>query len=215
MLATSGHVGWTNLPLRPIFLPLLVRMTFELAGAEQARHAALAGSPLVLPFEDEIRPRGIEVQPPSGATIRLRLDEQDGRRESVFRYAETHEIGIYLLRLLEAVRPVQIAFSVNVDPEESDPAKIDREELQQRFGGTTLVWAEDPEDLSSTFKWLREGKSLWGTFLWAVLLILVGEAFVANRLSSKQDDEQLQKIAPGMRRLAKNRGAKAQPVSKP
>jgi hypothetical protein len=203
MLATSGHVGWTNLPLRPIFLPLLVRLTFELAGAEQARHVALAGSPLVVQFEDQIRPGGVEIQPPSGATIRLQTQDEQGNRQSMFRYADTHEIGIYLLRLLEAVRPTQIAFSVNVDPEESDPAKIGREELEGRFGGTPLVWAEDPDDLSSTFKWLREGKSLWGTFMWAVLLILVGEAFVANRLSPKKDEGQLQKIAPGMRRLAK------------
>ena len=202
LLGTSGHVGWTNLPLRPIFLPLLARMTFHLAGAEQARHVALAGSPLVIQFEDQIRPRGVEIQPPSAATIRLKTEDSEGNREAVFRYADTHEIGIYLLRLLEAVRPVQIAWSVNVDPEESDPAKIDRAELQERLSGTTLVWAEDPEDLSSTFQWLREGKSLWGTFLWAVLLILIGEAFVANRLSPKTDEEQFQ-IAPGMRRLAK------------
>lgn len=202
LLGTSGHVGWTNLPLRPIFLPLLARMTFHLAGAEQARHAALAGSPLVIPFEDQIRPRGVEIQPPSGATIRLKTDDVQGDTEPVFRYADTHEIGIYLLRLLETVRPMQTAWSVNVDPEESDFAKIDRTELQERLSGTTLVWAEDPEDLSSTFKWLREGKSLWGTFLWAVLLILVGEAFVANRLSPKPEEEQ-QAIAPGMRRLAK------------
>ena len=33
MLATSAHVGWSNLPVRPIFLPMLARLTFDLAGA--------------------------------------------------------------------------------------------------------------------------------------------------------------------------------------
>ncbi len=53
MLGTSAHVGWTNLPLRPIFLPLLARLTFEQAGMEQTFHTVLAGAPLVLQFAQE------------------------------------------------------------------------------------------------------------------------------------------------------------------
>lgn len=203
MLGTSAHIGWTNMPLRPVFLPLLARLVFELAGAEQARHQATAGSPLVLPFRDEIRPVGVEVLPPSGETIRLRSEDEQGKPGQEFRYADTHQIGIYLLRLLEAVRPTQIAYSVNADPDEADPTKIEREELEKRFGRTPLVFADDPDDLSSTFAWLREGKSLWELFLAAVLIGLVFETFLSNRLSPKQQDDQLQQVAPGMRRLAK------------
>jgi hypothetical protein len=208
MLTTSGHVGWTNLPLRPIFLPLMARLTFDLAGTEQAMHQALAGSPLALQFEDDIRPLGVEVVTPAGETIRESTEDDEGRRGQEFRYADTHDIGIYLLRLLEAVRPTQFAYSVNVDPEESVPTKIDREELEERFGATPLVFADDPDDLTSTFDWLREGKSLWEMFLACVLIGLVLETFLSNRLSPKQADEELQQVAPGMRRLAKKgRGA--------
>ncbi|OHB82049.1 MAG: hypothetical protein A2V98_25820, partial [Planctomycetes bacterium RBG_16_64_12] len=204
MLLTSAHVGWTNLPVRPFFLPLLARLTFELAGAEQARHQALAGSLIVIPFEDEIRPMGVEVLPPSGATIRLSMEpDEKGNRPDSFRYADTHEVGIYVLRLLEGVRPTQFAYSVNVDPDEANPAKIAQEELGSRFGRTPLVFAEDPDDLSSTFAWLREGTSLWELFLSAVLVVLVFETFLSNQLSPKQEDEQLKHVAPGMRRLAK------------
>ncbi|MHC4404556.1 MAG: BatA domain-containing protein, partial [Planctomycetota bacterium] len=58
MLGTSVHVGWTNLPLRPIFMPLVVRLTLDLADVEQARYRALAGSPIIIPFQDELRPAG-------------------------------------------------------------------------------------------------------------------------------------------------------------
>ena len=34
-LGTGVHVNWTNLPLRPIFLPLVSRLVFELAGVEK------------------------------------------------------------------------------------------------------------------------------------------------------------------------------------
>ncbi|HUT93435.1 MAG TPA: BatA and WFA domain-containing protein [Thermoguttaceae bacterium] len=209
MLGTSAHRGWTNLPVRPIFLPLIARLTFDLAGVEQARHQALAGVPIVIPFHEEIRPRGVEVLSPSGATIRLSL-EKDGEAggPQEFRYADTHDVGIYVLRLLEAVRPTQYAYSVNLDPDETSPAKIARENLEERFGGTPLVFAEDPDDLSATFDWLREGTSLWEVFLSAVLIALVFETFISNQLSPKQDDDSLKHVAPGMRRLAKKgRGA--------
>jgi hypothetical protein len=207
MLGTSAHVGWTNLPVRPFFMPLLVRLTRELAGAEQARRQTLAGSPIVIPLEGEVGPLGVEILPPSGATIRLKLEKQ-GDGSPTFRYADTHDVGIYTLRLLDAVRPAQHVYSVNVDPDEADPNKIPREELERRFGRTPLVFAENPDDLSGTFAWLREGTSLWEWFLGAVLVGLVFETFISNRLSPKREEDEFQHLAPGMRRLArKARGA--------
>ncbi len=203
MLATSAHIGWSNLPLRPIFLPLLARLIFHLAGAEQTRHTALAGSPLLLPLQKQAGPVSVEVLPPSGETIRLNLDGDDDTKGQPFRYTDTHEIGIYLLRLLQAARPGQIAYSVNIDPDEADPAKIEREELKKLFSPTPLVFAEDPDDLSSTFAWLREGESLWGLFLSGVLIALVFETFLANRLSPKQEEAPDKQPPPGLHRLAK------------
>ena len=48
----------------------------------------------------------------------------------------------------------------------------------------------------------------WEQFLALVLIALMLETFLANRLSPKQDEQELEHIAPGMRRLAKKgRGA--------
>ncbi len=203
LLGTSTHVGWTNLPLRPIFLPLLARLTFDLAGAEQSRRQTLAGAPLVLELDDETRSVGVEVVTPSGATIRLTSKDRADGTGQTFTYADTHDVGIYELRPLTTADRKQIAYAVNVDPDESAPKNISREELKERFGSTPLVFADDPDDLSATFAKLREGESLWEAFLAIVLIALVFETFVANRLSSIRDDTALQKAEPGMRRLAK------------
>jgi len=210
MLGTSAHVGWTNLPLRPLFLPLCVRLTFVLAGAEQVHHQALAGAPITITFDDETRPLGIEVLPPSGATVRLKLVDDEGNRADSFRFADTHDVGIYTFRLLEAIRPTQYAYSVNFDPDEADLTKISREELARRLSQTPLVFADNPEDLSSTFDYLREGTSLWEVFLSAVLIALVFETFVSNRFSPRQNDGDLKHAVPDARRGA--RVARAVPV---
>jgi hypothetical protein len=203
----SALFGWTNLPLRPIFLPLVARLTFELAGAEQTYHTILAGAPLVLNFDEEVRPITVEVIPPSGTQNRLPTHGEENRKGQIFRYDDTHDVGIYLLRPLEGAKTKQIGFSVNVDPDEAIPTKVDRDDLKERFGPTEVVFADDPDDLSGTLKALREGKSLWTLFLALVLAVLVFEVYVSNRLSPTQEEEELSKIPPGMRRLAKKGAA--------
>ncbi len=208
LLGTGAHLRWSNLPLRPIFLPLLVHLTFDLAGAGQDQHQTLAGSPLVFPLEDPGGSGHVEVQRPDGETIRRQAIDEEGRPLEVFRYEDTHRIGIYVLRLLQGSRPVQIGYAVNPDPDEADPAKIERERLQEHFGSTSLVFADDPDDLSGTFDLLRQGKSLWELFLLGVLIALVFETFLANRLSPKHEEAPGQRPPPGMRRLARRgRGA--------
>ena len=145
----------------------------------------------------------VEVVSPSGAQSRLPTKSEEGQKGQVFRYKDTHDIGVYTVRVLDAARPTPIPFSVNVDPDEADPTKIDPEDLKERFGGTALVFADDPEDLTSTFKTLREGTSLWGWFLTAVLAGLVFETFLSNRLTPKEEEEQLPNVPVGMRRLKK------------
>lgn len=203
VFAGSGaHVQWSNLPLKNLFLPLMARMTFYLSGAEQVRYEGLAGLPISVRFDKETQPLGVELQPPTGETLRLQTRGDNGEQE--FRYTDTHEIGIYLLRVLDARRSMQIAYAVNVDPDEALPEKIDREEFAKRIEGTPIIYAEDPDDLTSTFKLLREGRSLWGLFLTCVLVVLVFEALVSNIMTPKQDEDlAIKQLPPYMRRRRK------------
>ncbi|MHB8899908.1 MAG: BatA domain-containing protein [Thermoguttaceae bacterium] len=209
LLGTSAHVGWSNLPLRPIFLPLLARLTFDLAGAEQARHRALAGSPLVLPL-DEANAVTVEVRPPSGAMIRRESRPVKGGAGQEFVYADTHGVGIYTLQLLNTARPATIAWSVNLDAEEIDPATIGHEEIRKRLGGTPVVFADDPEDLSSMFRKLREGESLWEFVLAGVLLALVFETFISNLLNPQQSERRSPMEDYGSLRVRTGFGYKAE-----
>jgi len=187
LLGTSAHVGWTNLPLRPIFLPLVARLTFVLAETEQTRREVLAGAPIVLSLPDENRPVGVEILPPTGETIRSKTQPVSNGRGQRFRFADTHQVGVYVVRLIDARRPAQLAWSVNFDPEEASTQTLSHEELETLLKPAPVVFAEDPHDLSSTFKFLREGRSLWGLLLTAVLIVLVFETFVSNRFSPQTD----------------------------
>lgn len=188
MLGAALHTNWTNLPLRPVFLPLILRLTFDLSGIEQSQHTALAGAPLILKYEKAQQPLGVEVRTPAGETMRLMTKPMKDTKGQVFEYDDTYEIGVYSLRLLDSSRDMPIAYSVNLDPDELEPLKIESEELKTLFGKTPLIFVDNPENLSDTFNWLREGSSLWTFFLSAVLIGLIFETFVSNWLSKAIKD---------------------------
>lgn len=213
LLGTSGHVNWTNLPVRPIFLPMLAQMTFYLSGTEQVRRESVAGAPIVINFTDEIRPSVIEISPPSGETIRRNLAGEKLPPDQPFQYTDTGEIGYYLFRLLQGVAPKLVPFSVNVDPEEASPEKILCIDFETAYPNPFIFagFADDKTaqrgkmvgDLKEAYDWMRQGKSLWGTFLTILLIVLICETFVSNIFSpKKEEDASLQNVPVGMRRLA-------------
>ena len=95
----------------------------------------------------------MEVCRPNGELIRLKTEgltpaaaegkkppaADKTRRGQVFRYADTHEPGVYAVRSLDDSRPLDTAFAVNLDPLESDPEVLPHEELQKRLAGRRVV----------------------------------------------------------------------------
>ncbi len=182
LLGMGVHVDWTNLPLKPLFLPLVARLAFSLAGTEAERAQILAGAPIEIPLGGG--PGGsaeVEVVRPNGEMLRVREKQPNAR---TFRYTDTHEAGVYLFRLINAKQTKQYAFAANIDPGESDPATVPREELQKRFGRQPVLFCDNLDELDTTIRRLREGRSLWEPFLALVLLGLIFEVFLANRSSA-------------------------------
>jgi hypothetical protein len=176
MLGTSAQVDWSNLPLRPLFMPLMLRLAFHLAGAETAQPQLIAGAPLVL--EASGPAVSIEITGPSGETVRR---QHDSPTAGQLRYEETHEVGIYQVRRLGRDSQVPRAYALNLDPAETDSARLSRRQLEGHFGARPVIFCDDPLQVVATIERLRQGESLWEFFLIAVLVTLVAETFLANR----------------------------------
>jgi len=182
-LGTAVHVDWTNLPVKPLFLPLVARLTFQLAGAQSERTLVLAGAAVTIPRESarvagSAQTGELEVVRPSGEVVRVRELHAGA---STIRYADTHEAGVYLARQADRNPSKPFSFAVNVDPAESDPASLSRAELQARLGKQPMLFCDEPAELVETMARLHQGTSVWEWFLLAVLIGLVFEVFLANR----------------------------------
>jgi hypothetical protein len=144
---------------------------------EANRALATAGSPLLVPLGGSGGGE-VEVLRPTGEVLRVKNDAGPGQP---VRYADTHDVGVYVVRSGDPQAPKQFALAVNPDPDHSDPATLTAQELKDRVGGLPVHLCDNPEEMAGAIQKLREGKSLWEVFLWAVLIGLVAEAFVANR----------------------------------
>lgn len=180
LLATGLTLDWTNLPVKPLFLPLVARLSFHLAGIETERAPSIAGAPIVVPLPGS-RNAGseVEVVKPSGEVVRLRPPAGPS-----FRFDETHEPGVYLFRQGQGGSARQLACAVNIDPAESDPATEGTDQLRARLGPGPVIVCETPEQLPAAVRRLREGISLRDAFLAVVLVVLVLEVFLANRTTA-------------------------------
>jgi hypothetical protein len=181
LLATSVHVDWTNLPLRPIFLPLVARLTFHLVGGDAGQRQLVAGTPISVALVDPAKTT-VEIVRPSGETVRLgAAADQAGAGPTTIRYPDTHEVGVYQVTIATPERTRQRAVAANLDPAELDSTRISRTALETELRPRSFLFCSDPANLAEVVGQLREGKSLWDAFLIAVLIALLAEAYLANR----------------------------------
>jgi hypothetical protein len=129
LLTTTVDREWTDLPIRPGFLPLIQESARYLAGAPSGEAAAAV--PVGGKREIALEPddRRMEVVRPSGDSRWLTPPAHgDARARRALTFTETDEPGFYRVRAARgdgtiSERP-DAAFVVHLDPRESDPARL-------------------------------------------------------------------------------------------
>jgi Aerotolerance regulator N-terminal/von Willebrand factor type A domain len=173
VLASTVDRDWNDLPIQPIFLPLVQQATRYLARApmHEPEPTALVGQRHELPLAaGDVR---VEVTPPSGKARVFERDRVAGRRSLGF--GDTDEPGLYRVAAAGAdgalrARP-QASFVVNVDPAESDLARIAPDRLAQLSVGAGGKSVAAP----------RRRVELWHAMGAGLLLLLLGEALLLRR----------------------------------
>ena len=142
LLTTSIDREWTDLPIRPGFLPLVQEAARYLAGAPsgEATAALGVGERREIPLEPD--ERRIEVIRPSGDSRWLMpASRPDPRSRRVVVFTETDEPGFYRVRAARADGTIadrpDASFVVDLAPGESDPARLPDDRRPDRGGGRT------------------------------------------------------------------------------
>jgi hypothetical protein len=176
--ASSWSLGWTNLPLNPIFLPLVQRLIAYAVHPGQDLEIVVGGqTDLVF-----TRARSVEVSSTTDGDLQpilLPVGE-----EGMARFDLTSAPGIY--RAVEASGsspPVYVA--VNVSPEESDLTGITEESAREMLGNNAMI-LDSTSRLGNRVSNLRRGREIWGWLLALTLALMVVETILSNVSTDKQ-----------------------------
>jgi hypothetical protein len=141
LLTTSVDREWTDLPIRPGFLPLVQEAARYLAAVPSGDATAsitVGGKrELTLGAED----RRLEVVKPNGDSRSLTPAAHggDARARHAVLFEETDEPGLYRVRAARADGTVEerpdAAFAVTLDPSESDPTRLADDKRPDRVNG--------------------------------------------------------------------------------
>jgi hypothetical protein len=176
--ATAADADWSNLPMRPFYLPLLQRLCVHLASAVFPPRNLGVGRPLVafLPVADA--GKEVQILTPDGATTKVKIVKKGER--GVVEYGRTQRPGLYTLTAPGGART---HYAVSAARRESDLQKLTDTELADlaKQHGVDLVRSgAEYRALDST---RRYGSELWKTLLWALLALAFAEIFLQQRFS--------------------------------
>ncbi len=161
---------WSNLPMRPFYLPLMQRLVAYLASAATPPRNLRPGQMISAHFPAREAGREMILETPSGETVGLQITQAEG--SSVVEYDRTLVAGVYRLKI-EPSPPLY--FVVQPSYQESDLQRLSDEELDgyaERLGAAVVRSASEFQALDRD---QRFGREIWEQLLWAVLVLLFAE----------------------------------------
>ncbi len=174
---TSGMDNvWTDLPVQPVFLPLVHQMVRYLAGYVERPAAFTVGHMLNLEAARELVGGGSElsVESPAGRRVALGVNAQPG--------LSLDEPGFYTLRALDPdLAPRSVA--VNVDPVEADLTPLDVDAFLAAIGPAESGAAAGVPGTAPIGPAERERRQgLWWYLVIGAAVLALAETFLSNRL---------------------------------
>jgi hypothetical protein len=175
--------SWSDLALKPVFLPLVHQLARYLARYEQPASWQTVGQVRDLNQTSHVRGDRVVASP-----SRRRTPQKAGTPGLI----ELSEQGFYEVRSTGAGAGAGAAratetIAVNLDPAESDLTPLDTRELVAAVTGhATPTGSEPAVPVEVTREDNEKRQALWWYLLVAGLLLLAAETVVANRLSQKE-----------------------------
>jgi len=183
----EGHViecsipvdaDWSNLPMRPFYLPLLQRLTIYLASTVFPPRNLDVGKPIIAFLPGADAGKKAMLTTPEGLTVEVPIAKKNDR--SIAQYGKTQRPGLYTLTPPSG-QPM--AYVVNASRKESDLHKLTDKEIADfaKTHGVTVVHS------GAEFRELdhaqRYGMELWRPLLWALLAVLFLEIFLQQKFA--------------------------------
>lgn len=177
-LATACDADWSDLPLQPIYVPLMQQLITTMASSITPPRNLITGEPAVMWLSDTASDSSISVTSPDGGQ-HLVVPVQEADR-TVARFASTERPGIYSISLPSAET---IHFVAKTDRKESELAVLDHEQLVELSDELDAGLIESADEYLSQDRLRRHGREIWKYLLAVVLAFMFLELVLQQRFS--------------------------------
>ncbi len=184
MFTSTCDREWTKLPANFVFLPIVHEMVYYLASeAAAGRNVGVGGTIQKILTQHEFS-ENVSVVLPSGGRTALDPPRKLGNNRFGIAYGPVDQTGFYEIRI-EGAKTVSDLFGVNVDPQESNLARMTEEELRLAFppqarGKLAFQGASSGQARQE----VSGGAEFWRHLLVIVIIFLALETILAQRFGN-------------------------------
>ena len=184
LMTTSLDADWSTLPLSSFYLPYVQSAVRYLAAGTLPSRNLLLGQPIEATFDDPLDDHAT-LDLPGGETRQVPLARFGATAD--LHWADTHEPGLYHVRVRERTGERALLFAVRLPPEQSDLTQLTDARWDELERGLHLRRI-DPNDrpIATVVAGSREGYDLWPWALGMAILLAAGELGLARRWSRQE-----------------------------
>jgi hypothetical protein len=177
VVTTSADIEWTNWPFWPSYVPVMNELVHYVVGDGDRDHSVSVGQALASPVAPAALESPVTVQLPGRQSVTRRMPARD--EVDYFLFDQTQQSGGYRVSFGPPLASEDL-FAVNVDPRESDLARIEPDELRELLPSWRFVYLTNWQAIASGRTSVTGNRGeLHRYLLFAALLLLLVESFLA------------------------------------
>ncbi len=186
-MATSCDADWTDLPLRPVYVPMMQQMVMAAATQFTPPVNIQTGEPAVVMFQSTEPPDGDQTE---AKPVTLSISTPDGARRNlvaspegsklIARFNDTRRPGIYTVMGPAGDLTHVVA---TTSREESDVSSLDKNKLAELAKITDAAVVESSIQYLEQDRLRRNGREIWKYVLIALLAFMFLELVLQQRFS--------------------------------
>jgi hypothetical protein len=177
-LATAIDADWSNLPVRPTYLPLMQRLTTYLASTVYPPRNLRVGGALIafLPIGDAGKVATLTT--PNGQSVEVPIVKKGTR--GVAEFARTQSPGLYVLTPPDKKA---LHYVVNASRRESDLQKLTEKEIDDFAKAHDVKVVHNEAEYKQLEHTRRFGREFWKPLLLVLLVGCYGELLLQQKMS--------------------------------
>ncbi len=178
--ASTASARWTDLPVRPVFLPLIHRTLGHILARQEELLNTRAGAAFSYALKTDAANRSYALTAPDGKAKPGAVELRDG--VPLITVADTSLAGAYSAVFAdEPEKPFR--FAAQADPAESDLRSVSAADFKALETVTQITRWTPGADLKKSLQTERTGTEIWLWLAVATLALAVAELLLGNRWS--------------------------------